>query len=81
MESVTSRDLSRVNTWARRYLIHEEQASLEAAAEYLALCASAEETARVLWWWNEGIRDYARNEEHIRELRELLITRAKELIS
>ena len=72
-------DLSRLNMLGRRYLNRGETTALDEAAEYLALCANEEEARQVRWWWNEGCRDYADSEEHLKELNQLLIDRSAEL--
>lgn len=78
-ENISSTDLGRINSLARRYLTGRDPLGLDKAAEYLALCLNGEEERRVIWWWNEGIRDYARSEEHIAELTRRLLDRRAEL--
>lgn len=78
-ERVSSMDLSRVNSMARRYIARKDTAALDEAAEYLELCLNEEEESRVKWWWNEGIRDYANSEGHIKKLNQLLLDRRAEL--
>lgn len=78
-ENISSTDLGRINSLARRYLTGRDPLGLDKAAEYLALCLNEEEERRVIWWWNEGIRDYAKGEAHIAELNQLLLNRRAEL--
>lgn len=77
--AISSQDLSRVNSLARRYLTDRDPEGLDKAAEYLELCFDEEEEARVKWWWNEGVRDYAGSEERIKELNQLLLDRRAHL--
>lgn len=72
-------DLSQINSLARRYLTGRDPQGLDKAAEYLELCLDEAEERRVRWWWNEGVRDYARSEDHIAELNQLLLDRRAEL--
>ncbi len=78
-ENISGADLGLINSLARRYLTGRDPQGLDKVAEYLELCLSEEEEARVRWWWNEGVRDYAQGEDHIRELNELLLDRRAEL--
>lgn len=74
-EHTSPEDLSRANSLARRYLTGRDLQGLDSAAEMLELCLSEEEEQRILWWWNEGVRDYAKDQQHIEELNQLLLDR------
>lgn len=78
-ENISSQDLSMVNSVARRYLLGKDSLGLDKVAEYLELCLNEDEERRVIWWWNEGIRDYAESEKHIAELNQRLLHRRAEL--
>lgn len=78
-ENTSSTDLGRINSLARRYLTGRDPLGLDEVAEALELCLNGEEERRVIWWWNEGIRDYAESEDHIAELNQLLLNRRAEL--
>lgn len=52
--------------------------SLELVATYYAV-ATMEEKRKVLWWWIEGVRDYAIDTEDVDRLTNLLRGRAHEL--
>lgn len=72
-------DLSRVNSLARRYVTGREPKAIDEVAELLELCISPEEAHRILWWWNEGCRDYAKDMRHLAELDAELPARRAEL--
>lgn len=72
-------DLSRVNSLARRYVTGREPDAIDKVAELLELCLSPEEERSILWWWNEGCRDYADSMKHLAELDAALPARRAEL--
>lgn len=66
-------DLQTINMLARRYTNHNEVEALNKAKEMLALCITEEEIFSVLWWWNEGCRDYAHDMKHLEELNQEIL--------
>ena len=55
------------------------QESIDEIAEALELAQSPEEEHSILWWWNEGCRDYATDMVHLDELNAALPARRAEL--
>jgi len=79
IDRVSGLDIGRVNSLSRRYARGTQPDAIDEAAELLELCLSPEEEKRVLWWWNEGCRDYADSMEHLAELNAELLARRAEL--
>lgn len=76
---LTGADLSEVNMLARRYANGTDPTAIDQVAEMLAACLNDAEEARIVWWWNEGARDYASDMDHLGELNTALILRRAEL--
>jgi len=81
VNNLTRQDLGRVNALARWYTMGKPNAqeSIDEIAELLELTQSPEEEYSILWWWNEGCRDYCDSMEHLAELNAALPARRAEL--
>ena len=80
VNNLTRWDLGRVNTLSRWYTTGKNaQESIDEIAEALELAQSPEEEHSILWWWNEGCRDYATDMVHLDELNAALPARRAEL--
>lgn len=74
MDNLTHSDLALINRLARLYVRDGNMSALQEAQGLLAGTLNEQEHARVLWWWNEGCRDYAGSEERLAEMNAALIS-------
>lgn len=65
-------DFMKVNHLARLYVRDNNLEAIKQVALELATCSDSEKNT-VTWWWNEGCRDYANSEDHLKELNNDLI--------
>lgn len=79
--NVTSKDVDVINSLARWYARDNDQNALLSVAEFLVLCVNLSESQTVFFWWTEGTRDYAQDEEAIVEMRKALIAKFTEISS
>lgn len=71
-------DVFSMNYLSRLYVRDNNMDALKVAAMNLATCSDDKESSMV-FWWNEGVRDYAMNENHIKELNNDLIVARDEI--
>lgn len=79
MSKIANQDLDVVNRSARLYCLKKDDSYLTVVAEYLLVCLTPDEEAQVMWWWNEGTRDYATDMGHLEDMKALLLERKVQL--
>lgn len=67
-----------MNHLGRLFAKDNNHLAIECAA--VNFLTSTEEIQKsLLWWWNEGIRDYARDQDHVGELNEALMIEVRKV--
>lgn len=80
MNSTTKDSTMSMNLLGRLYARDNNLEALEIAGLNLSTAVSEKEAQSMQWWWNEGIRDYARNQGHVEDLNQDLLTKHDEIL-
>lgn len=72
----------RVMSWGKRYSKDADREAFHNAAEYLAIStADPREYRSLMFWWEEGVRDYAGSTERVGQMMDALALAAEDLLT
>lgn len=67
-----------MNHLGRLYAKYDDLGAIECAAMNFAT-SSEEDQKSQIWWWNEGVRDYAKDTQHTDEMNEALMAEVRRI--